>query len=160
MLNKKIVQTAHDYQTLMDLIQSIWPEVFEPIIGKAQVDYMLAHYQSLEVIKKEIQAGAVYLILEADGQPVGYTAYEETDKQVYLSKLYLDKTTRGKGYASAIFDWYEALAQGKTLHLNVNKYNKQAIAVYEHRGFVKVGQRVADIGDGFVMDDYIFEKRC
>ncbi|OTN76003.1 hypothetical protein A5886_001079 [Enterococcus sp. 8G7_MSG3316] len=160
MLNKKIVQTDQDEQTLMALIQRIWPEVFEPIIGEAQVEYMLAHYQSLAVIKKEIQAGAVYLILEEEGQAVGYTAYEETDAQIYLSKLYLDKTTRGKGYTSAIFDWYETLAQGKILHLNVNKYNKQAIAVYQHRGFEKIGERVVDIGGGFVMDDYVFEKRC
>lgn len=158
MLSKTIVQSDQDYQTLMDLIQRIWPEVFEPIIGAAQVNYMLAHYQSLEVITKEIQAGAVYLILEEEGRPVGYTAYEETDAQLYLSKLYLDHTTRGKGYASAVFDWYETLAAGKTLHLNVNKDNQQAIAVYEHRGFVKVGERVADIGAGFVMDDYILRS--
>ena len=112
------------------------------------------------MITKEIQAGAVYLILEEERRPVGYTAYEETDAQLYLSKLYLEHTTRGKGYASAVFDWYETLAAGKTLHLNVNKDNQKAIAVYEHRGFVKVGERVADIGAGLVMDDYIFEQRC
>jgi hypothetical protein len=29
--------------------------------------------------------------------------------------------------------------------------------VYEHLGFVKVREEVADIGNGYVMDDYILE---
>ncbi len=78
---------------------------------------------------------------------VGYTAYEETQQQIYLSKLYLHQSTRGKGYASQVFDWYEEITSGKTLHLNVNKQNQQAIAVYEHRGF-RVSERTVAIGSG------------
>lgn len=157
-ITQKIIQSPEDFQTLDRLIKEIWPEVFTPIIGSDQVAYMLAHYQSPAAIQKEVQQGAVYLLLMEGDQAVGYTAYEETPQQLYLSKLYLHQSTRGKGYASQVFDWYEEIASGKTLHLNVNKQNQQAIAVYEHRGFQRVSERSVAIGSGFVMDDFIYDK--
>ena len=36
--------------------------------------------------------------------------------------------------------------------------NNHAIEVYKHKGFVVIRKQVADIGNGFVMDDYVFEK--
>jgi len=158
-ITKKIIQSPEDFQTLDRLIKEIWPEVFTPIIGSDQVAYMLAHYQSPAAIQNEVQQGAVYLLLLEGDRAVGYTAYEETQQQIYLSKLYLHQSTRGKGYASQVFDWYEEIASGKTLHLNVNKQNQQAIAVYEHRGFTRVSERTVTIGSGFVMDDFIYEKK-
>ena len=45
------------------------------------------------------------------------------------------------------------------LFLNVNKYNEKAIAFYNKNGFEIVKEEVIDIGNGFVMDDYEFEKK-
>jgi GNAT superfamily N-acetyltransferase len=153
------INTSAEVQELVSVIREIWPEVFTPIIGAEQVRYMLATYQSPEKIQEEIVAGANYFLLQMNEQIIGYTAYEETTERIYLSKLYLTPAVRGKGVSNQLFDWYETLATGKTLYLNVNKGNQQAIAVYEHRGFARVGERTVDIGEGFVMDDYIYEKR-
>ena len=97
-ITQKIIQSPEDFQMLDRLIKEIWPEVFTPIIGSDQVAYMLAHYQSPAAIQNEVQQGAVYLLLMEGDQAVGYTAYEETPQQIYLSKLYLHQSTRGKGY--------------------------------------------------------------
>ena len=43
------------------------------------------------------------------------------------------------------------------IRLNVNKYNF-AIDVYKRLGFVTVADEVNDIGNGYVMDDYVMEK--
>jgi hypothetical protein len=40
----------------------------------------------------------------------------------------------------------------------VNRNNENSIKTYERFGFDKAGTQVADIGGGFVMDDYIMEK--
>jgi ribosomal protein S18 acetylase RimI-like enzyme len=45
----------------------------------------------------------------------------------------------------------------KTIWLTCNRNNTESLAVYEHLGFKKVREEVADIGNGFVMDDYIME---
>lgn len=139
-------------------MQEIWPEIYIPIIGEEQVAYMLATYQSLENIQKNIQNGDNYFILYEGNTPVGYTAYREEPGVFYISKLYLNQSTRGKGYGTQVFNWFEALGAGKTLRLNVNKYNERGIAVYEHRGFVCVEACQNEIGHGYMMDDYVYEK--
>jgi len=153
------VHTKNEIDELFLLVKEIWTEVFTPIIGVKQVEYMLKHYQSPKNITEEIANGAKYFILKKQDQSVGYTAYEENEEQIYLSKLYLSETQRGQGLSSEIFNWYEVLAKGKTLHLNVNQGNVKAISVYEHRGFKYIGDRYVDIGEGFIMNDYIYEKK-
>lgn len=101
------VKNEKDLAVLMPLLKEIWSEVFTPIIGADQVAYMLANYQSQANIEDEMKKGAHYLLLVYDSKPVGYTAYEENEEEVYLSKLYLHANTRGKGFSSQVFDWYE-----------------------------------------------------
>ena len=43
------------------------------------------------------------------------------------------------------------------VYLTVNKNNKTAIRAYEKNGFVITTSVVTDIGQGFVMDDYIMK---
>ena len=45
----------------------------------------------------------------------------------------------------------------KRLEAECNKYNNNTLAVYDHLGFKITDEQVADIGNGFVMDDYVFE---
>ncbi|MBK0348497.1 GNAT family N-acetyltransferase [Aerococcaceae bacterium zg-ZJ1578] len=157
MLVLKTVETQTDIAQLYAIISEIWPEVFTPIIGEKQVAYMLQHYQSIEAIKMELAQGANYYLITLKDEVVGYTAYENQGERLYLSKLYIKQAYRGKGLMSQLFDWYEQLGKGKTLYLNVNQGNELAIQVYEHRGFQRVGERYVEIGEGYVMNDYIYE---
>ena len=44
------------------------------------------------------------------------------------------------------------------MFLTVNKDNKVAIGAYEKWGFTMQKEVVTDIGEGFVMDDYLMSK--
>lgn len=46
-----------------------------------------------------------------------------------------------------------------SLLLNVNKYNTGAIDFYEYLGFVNIKSEIIDIGNGYVMDDFVFELK-
>jgi ribosomal protein S18 acetylase RimI-like enzyme len=46
--------------------------------------------------------------------------------------------------------------QGSSLELNVNKYNP-TLGFYKKIGFSIISEEVIDIGNGYVMDDYIME---
>ena len=84
------------------------------------------------------------------------------DNSLFLSKFYILKSHRGKGVGRMGFDFLfnEAVNLGaQSVWLTVNRGNTDSIAVYDHLGFVTVREQVADIGEGFVMDDYIMEKR-
>ena len=155
----KQVNTEKDRDTLSVLIHEIWPEVFIPIIGKAQVDYMLVHYQGKDIIASEIEKGKQYFFIEHDNAPVGYFAYTLEKERLYISKVYLKKECRGKGLSSKVFDHFEETARsnGKTkLFLRVNRNNKQAIDVYLHRGYVITQTIDEPLGD-FVLEDYAME---
>lgn len=159
---EKVEVTSTEIDELVSVIKEVWPEAFVPIIGQAQVDYMLATYQSKQQIEKEVAEGVQYFLLKEQGQTVGYTAYEVIASKIYLSKLYLMNQFRGKGLTSALFQWYETIAreQGiKEIFLRVNQGNAQAIAVYLHQGFEMAGELISDIGQGFQMVDYQMKKR-
>ncbi|OBZ14175.1 hypothetical protein A8L34_09440 [Bacillus sp. FJAT-27264] len=69
---------------------------------------------------------------------------------------------RGKGYASQAMKFLVQLCKDKgigTIWLMVKKYNTDAIAIYEKKGFRTVRTQVADIGNGFVMDNFIMENK-
>jgi ribosomal protein S18 acetylase RimI-like enzyme len=66
---------------------------------------------------------------------------------------------QGKGLGKLLIDKAIeiAIAQNqKAIFLNVNKYNK-ARFFYEKLGFTIVKDEVIDIGNGYVMDDYVME---
>ena len=46
----------------------------------------------------------------------------------------------------------------KSIWLTASKKNESSIAAYGHLGFRITDSICTDIGNGFVMDDYVFEK--
>ncbi|MBO0460548.1 MULTISPECIES: GNAT family N-acetyltransferase [Enterococcus] len=159
---EKVAVTEKELDELVAVIHEVWPEAFTPIIGQRQVAYMLETYQSKEQIEKECAAGVSYFLLKLAGRTVGYTAYEKIASSIYLSKLYILQDVRGKGLTSEVFRWYEQLAretEAQEIFLRVNQDNRQAIAVYQHQGFVIEEELISDIGEGFQMVDYKMKKR-
>ena len=153
--------TDDEVRAVAALADEIWHEHFTPIIGADQVAYMLRTLQSFDPIKKQIAQGYEYFLLEEDGARVGYSAVHAEDGALFLSKLYLRSTCRGKGYASRVMAYYISLCRKRGLGriwLTCNRFNANSLKVYEHLGFRKIREEKADIGNGFFMDDYIMEK--
>ncbi|MEQ8240696.1 MAG: GNAT family N-acetyltransferase [Cyclobacteriaceae bacterium] len=81
---------------------------------------------------------------------------------LFLSKIYVLKEYRGKGIGKAGMSFVQAQSEKLGFHsitLTVNKYNTTSIVAYERLGFQKVESIVVDIGEGFVMDDYVMKKQ-
>ena len=138
-------------------------EHFDPIIGKAQNDYMLARSQSASGIREQIEGGARYYIAaDQDGKWLGFTAFYPRGNEMYLSKFYVHKSQRGKGVARCMLELmiHAAKEEGlEKISLNVNRHNDLAIGAYEKMGFVFARAEQIDIGQGFVMDDFVYEYR-
>ena len=150
-------------QRLSAFATEIVREHFDPIIGKVQNDYMLARSQSESGIRAQIEGGARYYIAtDAAGQWLGFTAFYPRGNEMYLSKFYVHKTQRGKGVAAAMLQRIVQEAGTENLSaivLNVNRNNDLAIGAYEHMGFVLAREEQIDIGQGFIMDDFVYEYR-
>ena len=147
-----------EVKALADLAFQIWNEHFPPIIGQAQVDYMVDKFQSFHAISKQLDEGYEYFFVEVDGEPVGYIGIKAESGHLQLSKLYIRSDMRGQklGKMAIAFLLETAKTRGiPRIKLTVNKDNTDSIRAYEKIGFVNSESIVMDIGGGFVMDDYV-----
>ncbi len=158
------VQNDAELKSVAELACGIWHECFAGIISAEQIDYMVDRFQSYEAMKRQIsEQDYTYFSVYDDDELSGYFAVKpESDDRYFLSKLYLKKEKRGRGIASEMLRkvFSEAASHGKKrVYLTVNKRNEHAIAVYRKTGFVVIDEPVSDIGNGFVMDDYVMEYK-
>ncbi|MDF2944603.1 MAG: GCAxxG family protein [Herbinix sp.] len=156
------VVNEEQIRDVASLAEEIWHEHYETIIGKDQVNYMIDKFQSVRAMNKQInEEGYQYYMISSLGGNVGYIAIREDNDSLFLSKLYIAKKYRGRGYARKFLEYIQQICEDMQLgkiRLTVNRYNEASINIYENLGFVKIGTQVADIGQGYVMDDYIMEK--
>ena len=158
------VKSKKDIAEAARLAHEIWNEHYTKIIGQAQVDYMVKNFQSAQAIAAQIASGYEYYLILHNGEPAGYLAVvpDPVKSSSQLSKLYIRKSLRGLGLGKESMDFVAGLCRksgiGK-LWLTVNKYNAESIAWYERLGFARAGEVVMDIGGGYIMDDFRFEKK-
>jgi diamine N-acetyltransferase len=157
------VLTKDQIGVLAVLADEIWHEHFIKILSIKQIDYMVEKFQSAPAMKEQIEnQNYQYFFLEEKGSPIGYIGFKVDENKLFLSKIYILKKHRGSGYASQAFEFLEGLCAGmnlKAIWLTVNRFNQDTIKIYEKKGFEKIRTQVADIGQGYVMDDYIMEKK-
>ena len=164
MARMRRVKDDEDIRAVAEMARRIWNEHYVDIIGQEQVDYMLQNFQSEEAIRAAIeQEGHLYYLASVYGEDVGYWAVEPEPEQgrMKLSKIYVRRDRRRQGIGRQMVEAAEELCRERgmeTLWLAVNKNNTDSIRAYRAMGFERAGKRVKDIGEGFVMDDYIMEK--
>lgn len=160
------VTSDKDRARLAALADEIWHEYWPAIIGPEQTDYMVEQFQSLDAIERDMREhGYEYWLLHAedDGRIVGYTGgrVEAETNRYFISKIYLLAKERGCGFASRTIAFYDQLARERglsALYLTVNKHNDLGVRAYLGKGFKTIDAVETDIGNGFVMDDYIMER--
>ena len=141
----------------------IWPEAFGDMITQAQIDYMLTHLQSATAMADQMRDGMAYFFVLDEDARIGYAAlkHDRGNSISLLSKLYLLPDVRGTGVSTraleALYDVARAAGSDR-LSLTVNRFNARAIRFYEKHQFRTTQELVADIGGGFVMDDYCMER--
>jgi ribosomal protein S18 acetylase RimI-like enzyme len=149
-----------------DLAYTIWPSTYGDILSNAQLEYMLDSFYSIANLEKQMDNGQVFELLFEDTNAIGFVAYELNcnfdnlnQPLTKIHKIYLLPETQGKGFGKFMIDEIVKIAKSnnqKGVFLNVNKYNK-AKFFYEKLGFVISKEEVIDIGNGYVMDDYVME---
>ena len=160
-LNIEIKKISEDeIPILSELATSILREHFDPIIGKAQNDYMLEKFQSISAIKEQFKKGYLYYWVKFENKNIGFLVFFPVENKLYLSKFYLLKEYRGKKISRKMLEFlvnYAKYKKLKSIYLNVNKHNDLAVNVYKHLGFIIIREEKNDIGNGFYMDDFVFE---
>lgn len=148
-----------DLAAIAGLADEIWHQHFQTILSPEQIDYMVEKFQSYPALKSQVEEeGYEYYQTLVDGTLVGYIGIHPETDALFLSKLYLHKDYRGRHIATQAFHFLTDLCKKrglKKIWLTCNKHNDSSLAVYHHLGFQVTDTQEADIGNGFIMDDYI-----
>jgi ribosomal protein S18 acetylase RimI-like enzyme len=134
------------------------------VIRSAQIEYMLERGYALPILEGFLEGNDRGLELATvDGALAGFAAWYVTDdgSEAKLDKLYVLQSQQRLGVGGRLIARVGELAQAagaRTLLLNVNKRNAQAIRAYEKHGFAIRDAVVVDIGGGYVMDDFVMAK--
>lgn len=141
-----------------------WPSTFDQILTKEQIDYMLEGMYALETLESLVKdKGHRYDLAKDETGYLGFCAYEHNvngSHKTKIHRIYLLPETQGKGLGKLLIGHVVEQAKAKNevaIYLNVNKFNEKAIQFYEHIGMKKVKEEVIEIGNGFVMDDFVME---
>jgi N-acetylglutamate synthase-like GNAT family acetyltransferase len=154
-----------DISTIQGIAERTWPISYEGIISPDQIRYMLdMMYNPTKIEEVITDPNQDFWLAEENGTVLGFCGIEHGFPQVGITrihKLYILPDTQGSGIGKILLDQVEKEAQkheNKTLHLNVNKLNK-ASGFYRKHGFTVDHEEVLEIGDGFVMDDFVMIKQ-
>jgi RimJ/RimL family protein N-acetyltransferase len=171
--------TEADLAVVQQLAHRIWHAHYPEIISVDQIDYMLGRFFALEVLRRDldvepdqepdVEADAEnrtrrkrwtrWEVARWNDEPVGFFScvLDPVVGHLLLSKLYLLPAWHGRGLGQEMLARVAALArqhETREIRLTVNRHNAKAIRAYERAGFRKLREVVAEIGHGFVMDDY------
>ncbi len=150
-------------QIVIDLTNKIWPIAYSEILSKAQLDFMIEKFYTIESLQNlmEEKKHVFYLAQAENDEYVGFVSYEinAEPSKTKIHKIYVLPKTQGKGLGKQFIELVQKIAQENNqnaLFLNVNKNNK-AQFFYKKLGFTIRKEEVIDIGNGYVMDDYVME---
>jgi diamine N-acetyltransferase len=156
-----IICDASHIDTIQKLADKIWRKHYPSIISIEQIDFMLDKMYSSQSLLQQMQDGNVFTLLQVNSVPIGFSSVcKQADSNYFLSKLYVDTATHRKGLGKLLLDKIITdIQNGDSISLTVNRQNYQAINFYFKNGFVI--DKVADfeIGNGFVMNDFVMKKK-
>jgi ribosomal protein S18 acetylase RimI-like enzyme len=160
-----VTATTNDYKTIRDIAHQTWPIAYGEILPKAQLDYMLGAFYNDEAISDSVINKAHHFVLAKEGEEtLGFASYEHhynQKAQTKIHKIYVLPQTQGKGIGKKLIDFVENTAKendSTALSLNVNRFNK-ALHFYQKLGFKIVGEVDIELDHGYLMEDYVMEKK-
>jgi len=157
--------TTEDIKVIQEITYKTWPITYGKILSKTQLDYMLDLFYSDEALNDQFEKKEqLFYLISEDEATLGFIGIEHNYKDqdvTKIHKIYLLPETQGKGIGKKVIENIEKLAlenHSATLSLNVNRFNT-ALSFYKKIGFEIIDEVNIDIGNGYLMEDYVMEKK-
>lgn len=159
------IQPTSNYKAIQDIAGKTWPVTYGAILSSEQIQYMFSMMYDLEALKNQAETkNHHFIIAEEEGNFLGFASYEfdyHNQPKAKIHKIYILPETQGSGIGKKLIHYIAEKAkasQQEFLSLNVNRFN-DALHFYTKIGFEKIGEEDINIGNGYVMEDYIMEKK-
>jgi len=155
--------TPPEVPAISALAREIWQATYPGIITQEQIDFMLEQrygherlYDDLEDMHKWLDQAC------CDGRRIGFAFSEIYKDEFKLDKLYIHPDVQRQGVGGQLIAHVAERARKQgypCVILQVNKRNVNAINSYKKYGFEVRTTTIDDIGSGYVMDDFVMEKK-
>ncbi len=146
---------------LANFAEGIFREYFSTLHSADKVEYLVNYLLSTEALTNAIaDDGYEYYFVDENDQHIGFIGIKPDDGYLFLSKLYLSKEARGRGYGRAEFEFVKQRARDlgfNRIRLTCARDNIASLDRYDHMGFKKIARVNSDVGGGFEMNDYVME---
>ena len=153
-----------DIPVIQQIAYRTWPHTFGAILSPSQIAYMLDWMYTTAALQEQMEKEGHLFFLAIDGDDaVGFVGCQPNYKgqaTIKIHKLYILPNQQGKGVGRELLNKVTEIAhehQNITMSLNVNR-NNNALHFYRKVGFEVVAKEDIDIGNGFLMEDFIMEK--
>lgn len=152
-------------QLIQNIATAAWGATYGEILSADQSAYMLEMMYSNESLSNQMHNGQHFILIRHSEteEYKGFASieyhYKRTNK-TKIHKLYVLPDNQGAGIGKTLIEYISSLAskQGdKYITLNMNRFNRSH-GFYTKMGFSIAGEEDIDIGNGYLMEDYIFEK--
>jgi ribosomal protein S18 acetylase RimI-like enzyme len=147
-----------DIPAIRHIAHHTWPVAYGKLLSTEQLDYMLALMYSEESLQQQFSKGHTFYMAEIDSHTHGFASVSaEGENKFKLNKLYVLPTTQKTGAGKALLQQVIRFAKdnrGAELFLQVKRDNPSK-GFYEKHGFIVTGEIDLDIGNGYLMQDYI-----
>ncbi|OYX80704.1 MAG: GNAT family N-acetyltransferase [Flavobacteriales bacterium 32-34-25] len=156
--------TVADLKTITEIAYKTWPLTYGEILSKAQLEYMLNAFYSESALRANIENGQEFILAKEADIVLGFASFEhhyEDGNTTKIHKIYILPETQGKGIGKLLIDAIAQFAkenQSQMLLLNVNRFNK-ALTFYQKLGFKIIQEIDIELEQGYLMEDYIMEKK-
>lgn len=160
MIIRKI--TSSEAGIIHDLAHEIWPSTFSEILSKDQISYMLNWMYNEETLQQQMEEGHQFFVAEENGLAIGFLGVQSRypdEHSTKIHKLYVLPEIQGRGIGKELINVAVNVAKengSDRLVLNVNRFNK-AVSFYQRIGFTILFEENIDIGNGYLMEDYVME---
>ncbi|MCP9755042.1 GNAT family N-acetyltransferase [Lacihabitans sp. CCS-44] len=152
-----------DIPSIQKIAFDTWPSAYGDILEQSQIDYMLDLMYNLEVLEKQMNESQTFLIIKDEELDLAFISFEtnyDNQPQTKIHKIYISPAAQGKGLGKILIEETERQAINKRnecILLNVNRQNK-ARFFYEKLGFKIAYSEDIEIGNGYLMNDFVMVK--
>lgn len=154
---KLIAATYKDTDTISELAKLIWNQHYPEIISQQQIDYMLNLMYSKESLSEQmLTKGHLFFLIQSGTTNLGFISVNPTgNNQWFLNKFYINQTHSAKGIGGKSFELILEMIKPHKISLTVNRKNYTSINFYFKQGFKIEQVADFDIGNGYVMNDFV-----
>lgn len=147
-----------DTPIIYQLAYKIWQHHYVPIVGQAQVDYMLGEMYSDEALKEQMtEKRHNFFFINKGSKNIGFISVSGVE-DMFIHKFYIDQDEQGQGLGAETFLALKQMyPQAQSFTLTVNRQNYKSINFYFKLGFTIDHIADFDIGNGFFMNDFIMK---